>query len=65
MREIANRYKIYVKNVVAIGDSESDICMIKECGIGIAFYSSKETLNLVASKIIIDRSFSSLIDLIL
>jgi glucosyl-3-phosphoglycerate synthase len=64
MREIANRYKIDIKNIIALGDSESDICMIKDCGIGIAFCSSNETLNLVAGKIISERSFTSLIDFI-
>ena len=52
MREVASRYKIDLKNIIAIGDSESDICMIKDCGIGISFCSSNETLNLVASKTI-------------
>lgn len=64
MREIANRYKIDVKNIIAIGDSESDICMIKDFGIGIAFCSSNETLSLVASKMITERSFTSLADFI-
>jgi glucosyl-3-phosphoglycerate synthase len=64
MREIANRYKIDIKNIIAIGDSESDICMIKECGIGIAFCSSSETLNLVASKIISERRFTPLVEFI-
>lgn len=64
MREIANRYKIDIKNIIAIGDSESDICMIKDCGIGISFCSSNETLNLVASKIMHERSFSSLVEFI-
>jgi HAD superfamily phosphoserine phosphatase-like hydrolase len=64
MREIAKRYKIDVKNIIAIGDSESDICMIKDCGIGVAFSSSNETLNLVASKIISERSFTSLAEFI-
>ena len=64
MREIASRYKIDIKNIIAIGDSESDICMIKDCGIGISFCSSNETLNLVASKIIDERSFTSLAEFI-
>jgi len=64
MREIAKRYHIDIKNIIAIGDSESDICMIKDCGIGIAFCSSNETLNLVAGKIVSERSFSSLVDFI-
>ncbi|MCU0461730.1 MAG: HAD-IB family phosphatase [Bacteroidales bacterium] len=64
MREIAKRYKIDIKNIIAIGDSESDICMIKDCGIGIAFCSTNETLNLVADKIISERSFTSLVEFI-
>jgi glucosyl-3-phosphoglycerate synthase len=65
MREITQRYKIDVMNIIAIGDSESDICMIKDSGIGIAFCSSNETLNLVASKIISGRSFSFLKEFII
>jgi hydroxymethylpyrimidine pyrophosphatase-like HAD family hydrolase len=64
MREIAGRYKINTKNIIAIGDSENDICMIKDCGIGISFCSSNETLNLVADKIINERSFASLVEFI-
>ena len=64
MREVANRYKVDVKNIIAIGDSENDICMIKDCGIGISFCSSSETLNLVANKIITERSFASLVEFI-
>jgi glucosyl-3-phosphoglycerate synthase len=64
MREVANRYKIDIKNIIAIGDSESDICMIKDCGIGISFCSTNETLNLVSNKIINERSFTSLVDFI-
>lgn len=64
MREVTNRYKIDIKNIIAIGDSESDICMIKDCGIGISFCSTNETLNLVASKIINERSFTSLVEFI-
>ena len=64
MREVASRYKVDVKNIIAIGDGENDICMIKDSGIGTSFCSSNETLNLVADKIITERSFSSLVDLL-
>jgi phosphoserine phosphatase len=64
VREVAARYKVDIKNIIAIGDSESDICMIKDCGIGIAFCSSSGTLNMVANKIISERSFASLKDFI-
>lgn len=64
VREVAKRYNVDIKNIIAVGDSESDICMIKECGIGIAFCSSNETLNLVANKVISERSFAALKDFI-
>jgi glucosyl-3-phosphoglycerate synthase len=64
LREVAKRYNIDIKNIIAIGDSESDICMIKDCGIGVSFCSSNETLNLVANKIMNERSFSFLTDFI-
>lgn len=64
MREIAKRYKIDLKNIIAIGDSEGDVCMIRDCGIGISFCSSNETLNQVASKVIRKRSFKSLLEFI-
>ncbi|MBK9390258.1 MAG: HAD-IB family phosphatase [Bacteroidetes bacterium] len=64
MREVASRYKIDLKNIIAIGDSENDICMIKDCGIGIAFCSTNETLNMVANKTITERSFTSLTEII-
>ena len=62
MREVAKRYDIDLMNIIAIGDSEPDICMIKDSGIGIAFCSANETLNLVANKSISERSFSSLVE---
>jgi HAD superfamily phosphoserine phosphatase-like hydrolase len=64
MREVAHRYNIDIKNIITIGDSESDICMIKESGIGIAFCSANETLNLIADRIISDRTFRPLVDFI-
>ena len=64
MREVAIRYNIDLKNIIAIGDGEGDICMIKDCGIGISFCSSNETLNMVASKTITERTFTSLTEII-
>lgn len=64
LREVAKRYHIDIKNIIAVGDSDGDICMIKDCGIGISFCSSNETLNLVADKIINERSFGQLLEFI-
>jgi glucosyl-3-phosphoglycerate synthase len=40
--------KIDIKNIIAVGDSENDICLVRESGIGIAFRSQNNYLNLVA-----------------
>lgn len=64
MREIACRYGIDLKNITAVGDAEQDICMIRDSGTGVAFCSSDETLNLVADKILSEKSFTPLIDMI-
>lgn len=64
MREIAARYRIDIKNIIAIGDSESDICMIRDCGIGVAFCSENEQLKATADKIVSERSFNSLVEFI-
>jgi HAD superfamily phosphoserine phosphatase-like hydrolase len=64
MREIAKKFGVDLNNIIAVGDSESDICMIKDSGIGVSFCSSNETLNLVAKKVITHRNFGPLKTLI-
>ena len=61
--ELAEKYKIDIKNIIAVGDSENDICLIRESGIGIAFRSHNSFLNLVADSIITEKSFSQILDI--
>jgi phosphoserine phosphatase SerB len=61
--QLADKYNIDIKNTIAIGDSENDICLIKESGIGIAFCSNNNYLNLVADRIISERSFVQILDI--
>jgi glucosyl-3-phosphoglycerate synthase len=60
--QLAEKYKIDIKNIIAVGDSENDICLIKESGIGIAFCSKNNYLNLVADRIITEKSFVQILD---
>ena len=64
MREVAHRYHIDLHNIIAVGDDENDICMIKDCGIGVAFCSSNSTLNFIADRVIQERTFAPLIELL-
>ena len=61
--QLAEKYKIDIKNIVAIGDSENDICLVKESGIGISFCSENKYLNMVADEIISERSFIKILDI--
>jgi glucosyl-3-phosphoglycerate synthase len=61
--QLAEKYNIDIKNTIAIGDSENDICLIKESGMGIAFCSQNNYLNLVADRIISEKSFSQILEI--
>lgn len=64
LHQLAEKYKINVKNIIAVGDSENDICLVKESGVGIAFRSQNNYLNLVADRIISEKSFKQILELI-
>jgi len=61
--QLAEKYKIEIKNIISIGDSENDFCLLKESGIGVSFCSENKYLNYVADKIISEKSFSQILDL--
>ena len=60
--ELAEKYRMDIKNTIAVGDSENDICLIRESGIGIAFCSHNKYLNLVADRIITEKSFIQILE---
>lgn len=57
---ILNKYNIHLKNMVTEGDGANDLCMIKNAGIGVSFFSGNELFNVVADIKITKRSFESL-----
>jgi HAD superfamily phosphoserine phosphatase-like hydrolase len=64
IRQLSASYEIDISNITAIGDSDNDICMVRECGTGISFYSQNKYLNLVAAHLITVRSFSPLLEIL-
>ncbi len=63
MLSVLEKYKIDIKNCIAIGDSINDLCMLREAGIGIAFCSPDELVNHYADIIIEEKSFSKILEL--
>lgn len=64
IRHLSSGYGIEINNITAIGDSDNDICMVRECGTGISFFSQNKYLNLVANHHITVRSFLPLPDIL-
>lgn len=64
LTHLMSDYKISLQNCVAIGDSENDLCMIKNAGTGIAFCPTYAGLKPVADKVIDKRSFESLLSML-
>lgn len=59
---LSTKYNMPLANIIAIGDSENDVCMVKHAGIGVAFCSDNKLLNSVADKVILEKKFSSILE---
>jgi histidinol phosphatase-like enzyme len=59
---IARKYEISLENFIAIGNSENDVCMIENAGMGIAFCTTNKRLKNAADKAIEHLSFAGLLD---
>ncbi|OGP89643.1 MAG: glycosyl transferase family 2 [Deltaproteobacteria bacterium RBG_19FT_COMBO_43_11] len=60
--DLSKKYNIPLANIIAIGDSENDICMVRHAGIGVAFCSDNKLLNSIADKVISERKFSPILE---
>ena len=61
--QLVRQYNIDLKNTIAVGDSENDICVVRQSGIGISFCSDNDELNRVADLIIKERSFAEILEI--
>jgi phosphoserine phosphatase len=64
LHELTRRYNIDIQNVLAVGDSSADICMIQAAGIGVAFCSDNKVLQSIADYCITEPSFRPLLQFI-
>lgn len=61
MQYACEKYNVYFKNCIAIGDSKDDRCMVGHAGQGFAFCTTDELLKKMAKKHINEQSFQSLL----
>lgn len=62
MLKVAGKYNIPLSNIIAVGNSEYDICMVRFSGIGVAFCSTNHILNSVADYRIETKSFKNILE---
>ena len=62
MLKLSAKYDIPLGNMIAVGDSENDVCMVRFAGIGIAFCSSNFVLNNVADYKIETKAFKNILE---
>ena len=64
LKKLCSKYQISPENVIAIGDNDNDIEMIKFAGTGVAVGNASEDLKKVADYIVSDNNHSAVYDLI-
>lgn len=64
MQHLCDKYNVSMKNVVAVGDSKDDRCMIAYAGKGVSFCSTDELLNKIADTRIYERDFEPLLSIV-
>ncbi len=61
---LSKRYGIDPKHIVAVGDSENDICMVRFAGVGVAFCTEDFLLLEASDHVIKTRSFQELLEIV-
>lgn len=61
---ICDKYEVDLKNTLAVGDGENDVCCIRKAGIGVSFCSTGNLVDSVADYIIKKPDFNLLIPLL-
>jgi glucosyl-3-phosphoglycerate synthase len=62
MEYACKKYLVQLKNVIAVGDSADDRCMVSYAGKGFAFCSSDEVLRKLAYQSIDEPSFQTILE---
>jgi len=61
VKYLTEKYNIPTSNIIAVGNGENDICMVKMAGIGVSFCSSNKLLDNIADKIIKKQNFKEIL----
>jgi phosphoserine phosphatase len=54
LEKSAHQFGVPIGNTLAVGDTKSDICMIKRAGVGVAFMPKDEEIKKVSNNVVIE-----------
>ena len=61
LEKFARQFNVPLENAVAIGDTKSDICMIKRAGVGIVFMPKDKEIEMASDKIVFEADLSKVL----
>jgi phosphoserine phosphatase len=54
LEKSAHQFGVPIENTLAVGDTKSDICMIKRAGVGVAFMPKDEEIKKVSNNVVLE-----------
>jgi phosphoserine phosphatase len=54
LEKSVHQFGVPIENTLAVGDTKSDICMIKRAGVGVAFMPKDEEIKKVSNNVVIE-----------
>ena len=64
LEKFARQFEIPIENTLAVGDTKSDICMIKRAGVGIAFMPKDKEIAKASQKIVQDSDLLRILEFV-
>lgn len=62
LEKFAGKYDVSMENTLAVGDTRSDICMIKRAGVGVAFMPKDDEVTKATNKIVHDSDLLKVLE---
>src|SRR5437867_1473737 len=62
LEKFARQFGVKIENTLAVGDTKSDICMIKRAGVGVAFVPKDKEIAKASDKIVQDSDLLQILE---
>lgn len=64
LEKFARQFNVPIENTLAVGDTKSDICMIKRAGVGVAFMPKDKEIAVASDKIVRESDLLKVLDFV-